>query len=253
VPAPPPAHAGWRLIDRAQTELLCERYGDVLLGEPGTLLLLLLQAPLIAGLIVVAWQGSKETPMLHVFLCLAALWVGCMNACREIVKERPIFDRERRVGLGTMPYVLSKIWILGAVDLAAAVSLVWIVHYHVGLSGSRLGLTLVLWLVAVAGTALGLLVSAMVGTSDQAVGLVPVVVLPQILFSPAFLPGAGGSAWSRMFENITILGWGHDLYERVRVLDADPQVGALLKALLALLGIVLVFCGLTAFLLWDPD
>jgi hypothetical protein len=241
------------LVNRRQTALLCDRYIDVLLGEPGTLALVLVQAPVIAGLIVVAWMDSKESTTLHIFLCLAALWVGCMNACREIVKERGIYDRERRVGLEVLPYLFSKLWVLGMLDLVAAGSLVWIVHYYVGLSGSGLGLTVVLWLVSLAGTALGLAVSAVVNTSDQAVGLVPVVVLPQILFSPAFLPGTGGSGWSKTLQNVTILGWGHDLYDRVRLLSADAQWIALFKAFAALALITAVLSVLTAFLLGDTD
>lgn len=224
-------------IDWKQAELLCERYWEIWWGELGTLLVMVGQAPVIAGLIVTAWRDSKESATLHLFLCLAALWVGCMNSCREIVKELPLYYRERRVGLGIGPYLFSKLWVLGLLDLVAAVLLVGIVNYWVGLSGSKLLLTLVLWLTALTGTALGLFISAVSATSDRAVGLVPLAVLPQILFSKAFLPDAHAAGLARTLENATLLGWSFDLYGYVRTLGSDAQWLSLFKSLGALAGL----------------
>lgn len=243
---PPAPSRPWR----RQFDLLLDRSLEIALGEPATLLLLVAQAPLIASLIVLAWSDARETPTLHLFLCLAALWVGCMNACREIVKERPIVMRERRVGLMVTPYVLAKLCLQSGLNVAVAVSLVGIVHHQVGLSGSRIALTIVLWLVATAGTALGLAVSAAVDTSDKAVGLVPLVVLPQILFTRFFLPGGTATGWGHRLENVTILGWGYDLFDRVRLFDADPHWGATFKALAALLALIGALVAFTVAAVW---
>ena len=226
---------------------------DILLGEPFTTLILLAQAPLIAGFIVLAWKDAKESATLHLFLCLAALWIGCMNACREIVKERPILRRERKVGLSVLPYVFSKLWVLGVMDLVGCVAMVWMVHQWVGLSGSRLALCMVLWLTALAGTTLGLAVSALSSSSDQAVGLVPLVVLPQILFSKAFLPDGGSAGVSRMLENVTLLGWSYDLFDHTRLLGASPAWMAWMKSILALTGLGALLFLLTALVLRAED
>lgn len=240
-------------FDWKQAELLCERYWEIWWGELGTLVVLVGQAPVIAGLIVTAWKDSKESATLHLFLCLAALWVGCMNSCREIVKELPLYRRERRVGLSIGAYLFSKLWVLGLLDLVAAALLVGIVNYWVGLSGSKLLLTLVLWLTSLTGTALGLLISAVCATSDRAVGLVPLAVLPQILFSKAFLPEAHAVGMARTLESLTLLGWSFDLYGYVRMLGSDARWLDMFRSLGALsgLGVLLVLSTVLVMALDD--
>lgn len=239
-----------RWINPDQTEWLTERYLLLMVGEIQLLLLLLVQAPFIGGMIVLAWKGAKENPTLHLYLCLAALWIGCVNACREIVKERPIFERERQVGLEIVPYLLSKMIVLGGLTLLQSVTMIWIVHYHVGLSGSSLLLVLVLWIISLAGTVLGLALSSFVDSSDKAVGLVPIAILPQILFTRPFLPSSSEEGFAGTMQDLTLLEWGYELYDHVRKLGFDPQYleiskcvgamfvlsGALVVATLFLLG-----------------
>jgi ABC transport system ATP-binding/permease protein len=42
-------------------------------------------------------------------LVLSAIWFGCLNAARELVKELPIYLRERSVNLSLGPYLASKL------------------------------------------------------------------------------------------------------------------------------------------------
>ena len=41
-------------------------------------------------------------------LALGATWLGTSNAIREIVKELPVYERERAIGLSASAYVASK-------------------------------------------------------------------------------------------------------------------------------------------------
>lgn len=243
-----------RLVNPEQTEWLTERYMLLMVGEMQLFLLLLFQAPFIGGMIVLAWKGAKENPTLHLYLCLAALWIGCVNACREIVKERPILERERQVGLEIIPYFLSKIIVLGGLTLVQSVTMVWIVHYHVGLSGSSLLLTLVLWFISLAGTVLGLALSSFVDSSDKAVGLVPIAILPQILFTKPFLPSTSQEGFAGTMQDLTLLEWGYELYDHVRVLGFDPHYMEIARCLgaLALLSTVLV-AGTLAMLAQEEE
>ena len=47
-------------------------------------------------------------------LALSCLWFGMSAAVRELISDQVIFRRERRVGVGVLPYVLSKVVVLGA-------------------------------------------------------------------------------------------------------------------------------------------
>jgi hypothetical protein len=107
-----------------------------LLGDTGGLLLLLAQAPLIGWLCAVVWGSiERDTPALYFVLCLAALWFGCVNACREIVKERAILERERLFGLRPRDYVLYKVWVLASLGAVQVILLQGTVEWQLQLRG----------------------------------------------------------------------------------------------------------------------
>lgn len=239
--------------DWQQCETLTDRYFMVTLGRPGTLLVLLAQAPLIAALIVLVWQGARPDGRLELFLCLAALWLGCMNACREIVKERALYRRERMVFLNLHPYLLSKSFVLAGLGAVQAASLLWIVHRWVGLPGSKALLFGALWLGTLVGSQLGLVVSAVVRSPDAAVGLVPLVVLPQILLSRPFLPEGSPEGVVALIEDFMPLKWIWRLYGEIVQLPKDPRWLDLGQALGLSLLCLVVLHGLSGFLLWFQD
>ncbi len=104
-----------------QFTTLVQRYVDLWLSDRRNSLMLLLQAPIIAVLIGVVFdiEGTPEAKYdgesrVAFMLVISAIWCGCLNSTREIVKELPIYMRERTVGLGIGPYLLSKFLPLAA-------------------------------------------------------------------------------------------------------------------------------------------
>ena len=93
---------------RRQLDILVDRAIAVHLGSLGTLLMMLAQAPIIGWFIGLAWRGQEAVPQTYFIMSVAALWMGCMNACTAIVVERPIFLRERMFDLDIQSYLLSK-------------------------------------------------------------------------------------------------------------------------------------------------
>ncbi len=74
------------------------------MGHPGAdpkNFLILFGQPLLIALLV-AWV-TDDTSLALFFAYLATLWFGCSNAAQEIVRELPIYRRERMVGLGRTP------------------------------------------------------------------------------------------------------------------------------------------------------
>ena len=124
----------------------------------------------------------------------SALWFGCSNAVREIVDEQNIYKRERQTGLKIIPYIMSKLSVLSIVALAQCISVVVIL----GLVRGALDLTLpeagaailIMFLVAVNGSLIGLLISSLVSTPDKALTLFPLVLIPELLLCGLFLPSA---------------------------------------------------------------
>ena len=101
-------------------KILIERQWSILAADKLNVLFLLAQPVLIAML--VGWVA--EDYVLRMFLCVVAtLWFGCSNGAQQIIKELPIFRRERICGLGLNAYLFSKYLFLGAITALQALPL----------------------------------------------------------------------------------------------------------------------------------
>jgi len=205
---------------RPQSHILAARYRDSMIGDKGGLFLILAQAPFIGWLCAVVWGSiESDTPALYFVLCLAAVWFGCINACREIVKERAILERERLFGLSPRAYVASKVWVLGALGAVQVVLLQGTVEWHLQLRGPMPLELLALWGASVAGTGLGLLVSALATTQERAVFAVPLLLLPQILFSELAIPNNLYSDVVAAMEKAMPVHWAFRVFEESAALE----------------------------------
>lgn len=191
-----------------QLNVLCERYLETLLADRGNTFLLLLQAPVIAVLTVLNWNDvNGVTDSLYYVLALSAVWFGTLNSCREVVKERAIFEREARRGVEVGPYLLSKLLVLGLLSFVQCLCLAFIVDRYVALGGPAIVHFFYLWLASLGGTCLGLLLSCLMSNSDRAVGGVVLVLIPQMLFSEMVLSHEHSSRLILSLENMTFISW----------------------------------------------
>ena len=227
---------------RRQSHILAARYRDCLLGDMGGFVLILAQAPLIGWLCAVVWGSiESDTPALYFVLCLSAVWFGCINACREIVKERAILERERLFGLRPRDYVVSKVWVLAALGAAQVVLLQGTVEWHLQLRGPMALELLALFGASVAGTGLGLLISALATTQERAVFAVPLLLLPQILFSQLAIPNNLYSDVVATVEKMMPVHWAFRVFEESAALEPRWHMVALsLVVLLAMCTVLFV-------------
>ena len=211
-----------------QLAILTSRYFRTVSRDGRNLALLLAQAPLIAGLIGlsllyggsdIAYTKPKNTILF--LLAMTAVWFGCSNAARELVKERAIYLRERMVNLGLVPYVLSKVVVLAAFALIQCVLLLFILDAWFGVPGS-MGLLLGgMLLASLVGILLGLALSALVGSADRAMTLLPIQLIPQVLFTiPAVQMDMKGPAG--IVARAMPTWWAYDLLRRV-ALEPDTH------------------------------
>lgn len=177
-----------------QLRVLSARYLKLVVNDRQRLLLLLVQAPLLAVLISFVANGKQfdqyeMTKSLLFALSCSAFWVGMLNAIQEICKERTIMKREYMTGLSLGAYVSSKIIVLGILCLIQSVLITVVFGAMVGLpeEGILLGpfheLLTTTFLTAVASTAMGLFVSSLFTNADRAMTVAPILLMPQILFS----------------------------------------------------------------------
>lgn len=225
-------------VDRRQASILADRYLDVLLGDLGALGLLAIQAPLIGLLIAGVWSNlGSDSLTLYFVLCLSAFFLGAINACREIVKERDIFLRERMFDLSVGAYVLSKLRVQLIVMVLSTAALAGVVRAFIPFEVNLVVVGIVLLACAACGTTVGLFLSASVRTPDKAVMAVPLVVIPQILFS-TFVIGDKFSGWTEALRDGMPVFWAYRILEELRAPKTEWGTVLLGVAILAAIGAV---------------
>jgi ABC-type multidrug transport system ATPase subunit len=186
----------------SQLSTLIRRYMAVIASDR-VFLAFLAGVPIVLGGVIRVIGGSgglggppgrntgAETLLMILVLC--ACFAGAFNSIRELVKERAIYSRERAAGLSSGAYVLSKIVVLGIISAVQAVLMM-----AIGLLGNPLPahgtvlkalplveLMLAIGVLAAVSMMLGLLISALVNTSEKAMPLLLVAVVTEIVFTGA--------------------------------------------------------------------
>lgn len=204
-----------------QANVLSERYFDVFMGDWTSVFFLIFQPLAVAICIGLVWQGGRTTDTLYFVMIFSTIFFGCVNSCREIVKESAIFARERLVGLDIWPYILSKIWVLGILGLGQTILFYLGIRFFLSLEGNPLLCLITLYASLLAGTALGMVISALVTTDVMALALVPVCLIPQLLFSKLVMPSQNLTGIVAWIEKITLVKWSHQAMEQVTAQSID--------------------------------
>jgi ABC-type multidrug transport system ATPase subunit/pSer/pThr/pTyr-binding forkhead associated (FHA) protein len=137
---------------------------------------------------IVSSNSSLNAQTALFIVAFIAVLFGVLNGSRAIVKEVSIYKRERTVNLGIIPYVFSKILLLGLFALFQNLVLLLLVNVFEPLhQGIFLPIFLetyiTLVLTALSGLLLGLVSSAFAPNEDSANGLLPFLLIPQVIFA----------------------------------------------------------------------
>ncbi len=193
--------------------MLAARYLECVFGDFASLLILVGQAPFIGWLCTLVWASVEtDTHSLYFVMSLSAVWFGCVGACREIVKERAIIERERLLGVSALAVVLSKAEVLFGIGAAQAVLLQMAVSWKLALKGPFIIHTLALVLASWCGVGLGLLVSVLSSRQDRAVFAVPLLLLPQVLFSEIAVPRQYFTHTVSVIEKFMPVRWAYRVF-----------------------------------------
>ncbi len=236
------------MFDRRQYQILSERYLESLAGDLPSLIWMVGQAPLIAGLIILRWRSWQATDTLYFVLALSAVWFGCSNACREIAKERAIYRRERLFGLDPAAYLASKVKILTLVGLVEIFGFYFLTARYLDTDLSPFPAFVALCGLYFSGMALGLLLSRWCGTVNRAVVAVPIVIIPQIVFSRFVLPKNAMTGAALAVEKLMVVKWGFEALTHGK--RGELAFGDYLSSMGILLALGFLFLLLTLFHLW---
>jgi len=204
----------------------------ILAADKKNLQSIILQAVGIGTL--AGWVGLHD-PEFRFFACLiATLWFGCSNAAQTIVRELPIFCRERIAGLSLHPYILSKTVFLSLISwlqilmLLSAQALPVLIFGREGdpahdiLPASAGGIALFLLaftLMGAVGVQIGLALSSLARTTTQATLWVPLALIPQILFSGFVVTRPNMPDTARLFSHVVPSAAAQHLIDLANVTD----------------------------------
>ena len=257
------AFATLRRIAR-QGRILSHRNTRLLLTDHRTLVMAAVQSVLIGGLVGYAFgtfgvgleRVSAENALL-LLLGLSAIWLGCNAASKEIVGDLAIYRRERDINLSTAAFVGAKYVVSGVFTLLQlAVVYALVMALADAIPGNWLEQFGLLTIGAMAGTAIGLLISAIANSRDQATTIVPLALVPQLILAGVLIPKL--PALAERLAKIAVSGyWLTEAMKSVfiaaegpiRVINARSGLLTDLTAQPAARGAVIVAAHALAFLL----
>ena len=192
------------------------RYFNIKLNDRINTTILIGQAPIIAGLICLIF--NKVTPAVPFLMAVSAVWFGTNNAAREIVGESAIYKRERMFNQGILAYILSKITVLGtfaAIQSLLFSSIIYLRFQQTDLSWNAPVATF-LWMlsVSIAASLMGLLLSAIVTTTEKVMTLVPIALIPQIMLAGAVAKIDNIAV--EILSYFTLSRWGNEGFSNIQ-------------------------------------
>ncbi|NSW53885.1 MAG: FHA domain-containing protein [Anaerolineae bacterium] len=192
--------AGQRISGARQLGILSRRYLRCMVQDKVSLILTLSLAPIL-GLMNFIWGSKLFDPVVGNAAKTMGVWfavtvmgilVGYMGSIQELVKEKAIYKRERAVGLKITSYVLSKIWVGGALAFYQAFFIllfaVLLVKPLVTEPSGYVSMYFTLVLVIFNAFILGLVISALSENANTAQLIMIAAFVPQLLLAGVLQP-----------------------------------------------------------------
>lgn len=165
------------------------------------------QPPLLALVMWIVFP-APTVPALFM-LSLSWIWFGLSASVRELIIDRAIWRRERRVGVSVTAYVGSKVLVLGGLVAAQCAIFTCLTWWVLGFGAEPYEFQLPILLAisvltGLAGFSLSLMVSAIFSSGVAAVSTLPLLIIPQICFSAILVPLKGMGVVAKGITWVTI-------------------------------------------------
>jgi ABC-type multidrug transport system ATPase subunit len=124
----------------------------------------------------------------YLFLTLiVAMFLGLTNSADDIIRDRAVLQRERNLNVRLTYYVFAKTASLGVFALVQCVLFVLIGNYVLEIRGMFWPDLAIVFMTAMSGVSLGLVISSLVADPKTAANIVPLVLIPQIIMGGAMI------------------------------------------------------------------
>jgi ABC transport system ATP-binding/permease protein len=186
-----------------QVRTLAARHVRLVLADPGYALFLL-ALPVALGVLALAVPGDSglrepvEAGQILVLLFVGAAFMGGAASAREVIGERPIVMRELASGVSPLAYATAKAVVFIAICAVESALLVGVLAYvkpppmaPVLLPHAVMEIYLAVWGTTVASCLLGLIGSAVVRSAEQAMPVLVITVMGQLVLCGGMIPVTG--------------------------------------------------------------
>ena len=162
-----------------------------------SLLISILVAPLLAFLLAYFTKytidgeyifSENENLPAYLFMCvLTSQFIGLIISAEEIVKDRKILKRESFLNLSWFSYLNSKVIIMFLISAIQTISFVLIGNFILEIKGMAFSYWFILFTTSCLANMLGLNISSAFNSVKTIYSFVPVIIIPQLLFSGVFV------------------------------------------------------------------
>ena len=129
------------------------------------------------------FRHNDNIPQYLFIAVIVSLFLGLSVAAEEIIRDRKILQREKFLSLSRASYLLSKIGLLFFISAVQTLLFVLVGDVVLGMTGMGLQHWMVLFSTACFANVLGLNVSASFNSAKVIYMMIPVLIIPQLMFS----------------------------------------------------------------------
>ena len=195
---------------------LIKRYIKLISNDMQQLLLLFAQAPIVAVLLSIVandnlYSTYDDTKAIMFSIGCACIWLGLLNSVQEVCKEKVILQKEHMADLKLSAYLLSKFVVQGLLAFIQSTLMILIFQGIQGQSEHNIlidgywDIQLICFLTILSAAALGLFISSVVKNSNIAMSIIPLILVPQLLFSGMLFQLKSES--SKFISNFILCRW----------------------------------------------
>lgn len=268
-PAPAPTSSRVQQSLIYQTRVLTSRYALLVTRDRRHLRSALIQVPVLGLFTAILFHRNvfksaipvteaSQAGQLIFLMVTISIWLGAIASAREIVKERSVVDRETAIGVRIPAYLASKLIVLfvfASAQILLFTFIVFALRPPNASAGAVASLLIILLLSGAIAVLMGLVVSALASSEDQATGVIPLLLVPQLLFGGAIVQIEAMNAIVKLIAVFVPSRWayaaaGHAINLQQRINDdvVFRQVshygqGFFTVTLLGFLGISFIFAS----------
>ncbi|MCO5268930.1 MAG: ATP-binding cassette domain-containing protein [Brumimicrobium sp.] len=178
-----------------------------------------LEAPLLAillgffvkyfsttGQLAYSFEDNENLPQFLFMSSIVALFIGLTVASEEIIKDARILERESFLNLSRGSYLMSKLVIMFTISAIQSASFVLIGNFILEIKGMWLEYWLILFSTSCFANLLGLNISATFNSAKVIYILIPLMIIPQLMFSGVIVKFDKLHPWFAKEESVPWIG-----------------------------------------------